>query len=57
MYSEEIKNLLKARNNLVTLKEYIQIVSSSQIDHILFKDNQFYIWTTDNYQFVLKIKI
>ena len=57
MYSEEIKGLLKARNNLVTLKEYIKIVSSPQIDHVLFKDNQFYIWTTDNYQFVLKIKI
>ena len=56
MYSHEIEKLLKLRNNLVTLKEYIQIISSPQIDHILYKDDMFYIWTTDNYSFKLKIK-
>ena len=57
MYSYEIEQLLKIRNNLVSIKEYIQIISSPQVDHVLYKDNQFYIWTTDNYEFVLKIKM
>ena len=56
MYSHEIEKLLKLRNNLVTLKEYLQIVSSPQIDHILYKDDMFYIWTTDNYSFKLQIR-
>lgn len=56
MYSYEIQELLRLRNNLVSIKEYIQIIRSPQIDHIQYKNQQFYIWTTDNYQFTLKIK-
>lgn len=57
MYSEEIKRLLEIKRNLVTLKEYIDIVSSPQVDHVLYKDDWFHLWTTDGYKFVLKIKI
>lgn len=56
MYSEEIKRLLQLRGNLVTLKEYIEIISSPQVDHVLYKDDDFHIWTTDNYYFKLKIR-
>lgn len=56
MYSYEIEALLRVRNNLVSLKEYIDICESSQIDHIEYKDDIFYIWTNDNYSFKLKIK-
>lgn len=55
MYSEEIKRLLEIKRNLVTLKEYIQIVDSPQVDHVLYKDDEFHLWTTDNYYFRLKI--
>ena len=56
MYSEEIKRLLQIRNNLVSVKEYIQIINSSQVDHVLYKDDEFHLCTTDNYYFKLKIK-
>ena len=55
MYSHEIEQLLKLKNNLVTIKEYLKITESSQIDHIKYDNGIFYLWTTDNYKFVLKI--
>lgn len=59
MYTYEIEQLLKLKNNLITYKEFIQITKSSpQINHIKynpFEDN-IEMWTTDNYKFVLKIK-
>lgn len=55
MYSYEIEKLLELRNNLVSLKEYEQIIKSPQVDHVLYKNQQFYIWTTDGYQFKLQI--
>lgn len=57
MYSHEIEKLLELRNNLVSVKEYIEIIKSSQVDHVLYKGQQFHIWTTDGYRFVLKIKL
>lgn len=56
MYSEEIKRLLEIKGNLVTLKEYIKIIESPQVDHILYKDDEFHLWTTDNYYFKLRIR-
>lgn len=60
MYSHEVEQLLKIRNYLITYKEFIQITKSSpQINHIKynpFEDN-IEMWTTDNYKFVLKIKL
>ena len=56
MYSSEIQELLKIRNNLISMKEYIEICNSPQIDHIKYENDKFYLWTTDNYKFELKIK-
>lgn len=63
MYSNEIEELLKLRNNLVSIKEYIEIsikeyieiCNSPQIDHIKYDNGLFHMWTNDNYKFVLRI--
>jgi hypothetical protein len=56
VYSYEIEELLKIRNNLVSIREYMNICSSPQVNHIFYENDEFTIWTTDNYKFVLKIK-
>ena len=56
MYSYEIMRLLELKNNLITIKEYLKITDSPQIDHIKYDNGLFYLWTTDNYRFILKIK-
>lgn len=56
MYSYEIENLLKIRNNLVSIKEYIKIVNSPQINHIKYENDTFYVWSNDGYKFTFKIK-
>ena len=56
MYSWEIEQLLKIRNNLVSIREYMGICSSPQVDHIFYHNDEFNIWTTDNYKFVFKLK-
>ena len=60
MYSEEIKYLLQLRNELITINEYIKIVSTSpQINFIKYDpyNNDFNITTDDKYSFKFKIKI
>ena len=56
MYSYEIQELIKLRNGLVTLKEYMEITGSPQVDHVKYENGEFHLWTNDGYQFVLKIK-
>lgn len=56
MYSYEIEKLLELKNNLVGIKEYLQIIKSPQIDHVLYKGQQFHIYTTDGYKFKLQIR-
>lgn len=56
MYSEEIAKLLKLRQNLVSIQEYLEIVKSPQIDHIKYEDDTFFLWSNDGYSFKLKIK-
>ena len=56
MYSKEIEELLKLRNNLIDLNEYKKIIQSPQIDHIKYENGIFNIWTDDGYKFQLKIK-
>lgn len=41
---------------MVTLKEYIEITKSNQVDHIKYENDVFKIWTTDGYKFELKIR-
>lgn len=55
MYSKEIEELLKKKNYLVTVKEYLDIVNSPQVREIYYKDNNFYLVTSDGYNFSLKI--
>ena len=56
MYSYEIAKLLELRYNLISIREYIQIVSSPQVDHVKYENNEFRIWTNDGYTFTLKIR-
>lgn len=56
MYSNEIEKLLKLRNYLVSVQEYLEIIKSPQIDHIKYENEVFKIWTTDGYNFTLKIR-
>lgn len=55
MYSYEIKELLKFKNNLITIKDYIKISESPQVNHIKFENEEFTCWTSDNYIFKFKI--
>ena len=57
MYSWEIEQLIKLKNYVITIQDYCEIVRTSpQIDHVLYKDEYFNLFTTDNYHFKLKIK-
>lgn len=56
MYSYEIEKLLKLRNYLVSVQEYLEIIKSPQIDHIKYENDSFYLWTNDNYKFVLRLE-
>jgi len=56
MYSHEIQELLKLKNYLISVQDYIKIIESKQIDHIKYDNGLFYLWTTDNYRFIFKIR-
>lgn len=57
MYSHEIEELLKLKQNLIDIYEYCEIIKTSpQIDHVLYQDEHFNLFTTDNYHFKFKIK-
>ena len=56
MYSHEIENLLKMKNYLITVKEYLSIIESPQIKEVDYKgNNNFYISTNDGYNFSFRI--
>lgn len=57
MYSYEIEQLMQLKNFLIDIKDYCEIVKTSpQIDHIIYKDNNFEMYTNDYYKFKFKIK-
>ena len=57
MYSHEIEQLIELKNNLLDIKDYIEIIKTSpQVDHILYKNQNFHMFTTDDYHFKFKIK-
>jgi len=57
MYSEEIKNLLELKKNLIDIYDYCEIIRTSpQIDHVIYQDEHFNLFTTDDYHFRFKIK-
>ena len=55
MYSHEIEELLRVRNYLVTLQEYKWIVTSPQVVHVKYENDEFKIKTSDGYKFTLKL--
>lgn len=58
MYSWEIEQLLKLKDYLISNKEYFEICDTSpQIKGIEYKpfENDFYMWTDDNYNFKFKV--
>lgn len=57
MYSYEIEQLMQLKKFLIDIKDYIEIVKTSpQIDHIIYKNNNFEMYTNDYYKFKFKIK-
>jgi len=56
MYSHEIQKLLELRQNIVSYKEYIEIIKSPQIDHVKYVGDGFRIWTKDGYVFRLSLR-
>lgn len=57
MYSYEIENLIRLKNELLDLKDYDKIIlTSPQVKQVKYNDDMFYIATTDNYNFKFKIK-
>ena len=61
MYSHEIKQLLELKNYLLDRKEankILNIKNSPQINHVKYNtyDDDFEMWTSDNYYFKFKVK-
>ena len=61
MYSYEIKQLLELKNYLLDRKEankILNIKDSPQINHVKYNtyDDNFEMWTSDNYYFKFKVK-
>ena len=59
MYSSEIETFLKERNYAVTPEEcnlLMDINTNTQITHMKYIDNEYYIYTDDGYSFVFKVK-
>ena len=57
MYSHEIEKLIELKQHLISIYEYCEIIRTSpQIDHVLYENEQFNLFTTDDYHFKYKIK-
>ena len=59
MYSWEIDRLLKIKQNIISISEYFEIISTSpQINHIKYDayQNETIIHTDDKYEFKVKVK-
>lgn len=60
MYSHEIDQTLKAENYDIDSRTYIHICQSSpQITHVKYEpfDNDFNIWTNDNYHWTFRVRL
>lgn len=57
MYSHEIEQLLKIKQNIISVSEYLEILSTSpQINHIKYDNGGYQINTDDNYKFKIYVK-
>lgn len=60
MYSSEIEQTLKSQDYNIDSKTYLHICQSSpQIIHIKYEpfDENFNIWTRDNYYWTFKVRL
>ena len=59
MYSNEILELLRLRNYLVSVEEYIKLISSNQVNYVKYNpfEDKFYVSTNDNYNFEFRVNI
>ena len=59
MYSNEILELLRLRNYLISVEEYIKLISSSQVKYVKYNpfEDKFYVSTNDNYNFEFRVNI
>ena len=56
MYSHEIEQLLKLKNYLVDVKDYINIIESPQVKDVEYEgNNNFKVITKDGYSFSFRI--
>lgn len=56
MYSHEIESLLKYKNYLINVKDYINIIESRQVREVDYKgNNNFEVITDDGYKFSFRI--
>ena len=56
MYSYEIKKYIELKQGLLEAKEYLNIIDTSpQINHIKYENNEFNLYTNDNYDFKIKV--
>ena len=57
MYSWEIQELVELKNYIITIQDYINIIQTSPlVDHVLYNQDHFEMFTEDNYKFKFKIK-
>lgn len=57
MYSHEIEQLLKIKHNIISVSEYLEILSTSpQINHVKYDNGNYQINTDDNYNFNVHVK-
>lgn len=57
MYSHEIEALVELRNHLLSIQDYVEIIQTSpQVDHVLYNQDHFEMFTDDGYAFKFKIK-
>jgi hypothetical protein len=57
MYSWEIENFIKERNNVLTTDEFVKVVNkvdNPQIEDVKKLDNVFEISTKDGYKFIVQ---
>ena len=59
MYSREIEELLQLKNYILSVKEYFNVCSSSQVKYVKYNpfEDKFYVLTDDNYNFEFRVNI
>ena len=56
MYTWEIDDLVRAKGNILSVQEYIQVCRSPQVDHIKRVEDMVRIWTKDGGFWEIEIK-